>query len=168
MSGIKSTGVPSRELIESTFPSEERRKSGPFAVIECWQEIPCDPCVASCPFHSIADMQNINDLPVIDHSTCNGCGVCIAQCPGLAIFVIDETFGAEDEASIRIPHEFTPLPAVGDTVRALNRDGSFACEAKVIKVRNTKSKTPVIEIAIPARLILDVRAIEPLSRAKNI
>ncbi len=161
MSTIESCGIPAREMIEATLPPPERRSAGPYAVIECWQEIPCNPCVASCPFNSIAEMANINDLPKIDHSTCTGCGVCIAQCPGLAIFVIDETY-AENEASIRIPHEFAPLPSPGDTVRALGRDGSFICEAKVIKVKNSKSKTPVVEIAVEKRFLLDVRAFEPI------
>lgn len=159
---IQGTGIPSRDMIEATLPSAERRKAGPYAVIECWQQIPCNPCVASCPFHCIADMANINDLPVLDHSICTGCGVCVSQCPGLAIFTIDETYGSENEASIRIPHEFAPLPKAGDEVRALARDGSFIGKARVIKVRNTKSKTPVVEIVIKHEYILEVRAIEPL------
>jgi len=159
---IANNGIPTKEQIESTLPSKERREKCPYAVIECWQEIPCDPCVASCPFHSITDMENINDLPEIDHATCIGCGLCIHTCPGLAIFVIDETYGTSEEISIRIPHEFSPLPDVGDMIKALGRDGSHICDAKVIKVKKNRSKTPVIEIAIPKKYILDVRAIEPL------
>ena len=107
-------------------------------------------------------MENINDLPEIDIESCTGCGLCIPMCPGLAIFVIDETFGTSDEISIRLPHEFAPLPAVGDMVKALGRDGSHICDARVIKVKKNRSKTPVIEIAIPKKYLLDVRAIEPL------
>ena len=159
---IASNGIPTKDLIETTLPSKERREKGPYAVIECWQAIPCDPCVASCPFHSIANMDNINDLPELDFDSCTGCGICISMCPGLAIFVIDETYGEPDEISIRLPHEFSPLPDVGDSVNALGRYGSFVCEAKVLKVRKSKTKTPVIEIVIPKEYILNVRAIEPL------
>jgi len=159
---IETSGIPSRQMIESTLPSRTRREKGPFAVMECWQRIPCDPCVASCPFHAIAPMENINDLPMLDHEICTGCGLCISACPGLAIFVIDETFGGPDEASIRIPHEFAPLPEVGDTVFALGRDGTHICEARVVKVKSSKTKTTIVEIAIPKKFIADIRAIEPL------
>lgn len=160
---IEKNGIPDIELIKDTFPSEERRKVGPYAVIECWQRIPCDPCVASCPFGCISPMEDINDLPELNHETCTGCGNCIALCPGLAIFVIDETWGDEDQALIRIPHEFTPLPQQRQTVRALNRKGEFITDAEVIRVRETKSGTPVIHIAIPREYIYEIRAIEPLT-----
>ncbi len=160
---IEKSGIPDIELIDETFPSEERRKAGPYAVIECWQLIPCDPCVASCPFGCIAHMEDINDLPELDQETCNGCGNCIALCPGLAIFVIDETWGDDDQALIHIPHEFTPLPEKGQVVRALNRKGKFVTNAEVIRVRKTKSGTPVIHITIPREYIYEIRAIEPLT-----
>ncbi|HDR91249.1 MAG TPA: 4Fe-4S ferredoxin [candidate division Zixibacteria bacterium] len=161
-SRIENSGIPEYELIEKTFPSEERRKAGPYAVIECWQRIPCDPCVASCPFGCIAPMEDINDLPELDQEACNGCGNCIAQCPGLAIFVLDETWGDENQALIRIPHEFAPLPEVGQIVSALNREGNHAADAQVISVRKAKSGTPVIHIAVPRNLIREIRAIKPL------
>lgn len=161
-SKIESTGIPTREQIESTLPSAERRAKGAYATIECWQKIPCDPCVAACPFGAVAEMANINDLPEIDHDICTGCGACIALCPGLAIFVIDETYGETDEALIMIPHEFVPLPEKGDIVRALDRKGDYICDAKVKRVQKTKSATNIINLVVPKEHILDVRAIEPL------
>ncbi len=158
---IQKHGIPEKELIERTFPSEERRKIGPYAVIECWQRIPCDPCVASCPFGCIAQMEDINDLPELDQEACNGCGNCIAQCPGLAIFVIDETW-SDDRALIRIPHEFAPLPEKGQIITTLDRAGKFAATAEVIRVVKTKSGTPVVHIAVPKELIREIRAIKPL------
>ena len=159
---IAKTGIPSDKLIESTLPSKERRASGPYVVVECWQEIPCNPCVASCPFGVIAEMININDIPEVDHDKCTGCGLCISTCPGIAIFVIDETYGSPNQALIQIPHEFVPLPEVGGTVRALSRDGSYICDAEVIKVKKTKSATSVLHLVIPIEYIMEVRAIEPL------
>lgn len=161
-SKIGNTGIPSEEQIRATLPSPERRAKGSYAVIECWQEIPCDPCVASCPLGAIADMENINDLPKLDEEKCTGCGACIAHCPGLAVFTIDETYGEPDEALIRIPHEFVPLPEKGDTVRTLSRGGSYICDATVKRVQKTKSATSVLHLVIPKEYILDVRAIEPL------
>ncbi len=161
-SQIERTGVPTKEQIESTLPGDERRAKGPYAVIECWQEIPCDPCVASCPFGYIAPMKNINDLPKLDQESCTGCGNCIALCPGLAIFIIDETFGGEDEAMIRIPHEFAPLPEKEDIVRALDREGNYVADAEVVRVQKGKSGCTVLHLLIPKKFILDIRAVEPL------
>jgi Fe-S-cluster-containing hydrogenase component 2 len=160
--GIEKNGIPSQGQIESTLPPPERRAKGPYAVIECWQEIPCDPCVASCKLGAIAPMQNINDLPELDFDKCTGCGNCIAFCPGVAIFVIDETYGAPDEALIRIPHEFAPLPKIGDKVKALARDGKFICDATIVKIQKSKSATTVLHIVIPKKYIKEIRAIEPL------
>ena len=159
---IESTGIPSREQIEACLPSETRRKSGPYAIMECWQRIPCDPCVAACPFGFIAPMENINDLPKLDKEACTGCGNCIALCPGLAIFVIDETWGDADRALIRIPYEFAPLPEKGQIVRALDRAGNFIAEAEVVRIQKTKSATTILHLNIPKQFLLDIRAIEPL------
>ena len=107
-------------------------------------------------------MKNINDLPEIDHEKCNGCGNCIALCPGLAIFVIDETYGSPDEVLVRIPHEFVPLPKTGDIVHALSREGKYLCDAKVVKVQKTKSATSVVHLVINKEHLYEVRAFEPL------
>ena len=68
------------------LPTDEQLKKG-VAIIECIQEIPCDPCVAICPVSSIS-MKDINDIPKIDYNKCTGCKRCVGICPGLAIFVV--------------------------------------------------------------------------------
>ena len=43
--GVRFTGVPSaEELMKAGIPSKERIRQGRVAVIECVQEIPCNPC----------------------------------------------------------------------------------------------------------------------------
>ena len=44
------TGYLEYEELESiqTLPSDERYAEGPVAIIECVQEIPCNPCEAAC------------------------------------------------------------------------------------------------------------------------
>ncbi len=44
------------------------------------------------------------------------------KCPGLAIFIIDETY-SETEATVLLPYEYLPLPKEGDYVTGLNRGG---------------------------------------------
>ena len=160
-SEIEKSGIPERELIEKSLPDPERRAAGPYVVVECWQRIPCDPCVAACPLGAIAEMENINDLPKVDHGICTGCGVCIAKCPGLAVFVVDETWGADDEALILMPYEFAPLPEKGDVLPGLDRAGNPVCDARIIRVRGKKGGTPVVSAAVPVDFIHAIRALRP-------
>ena len=53
--GIVYDGVPSKEELASCpgVPSEERMRQGRVAVIECVQEIPCNPCSFLCKFNAI-------------------------------------------------------------------------------------------------------------------
>ena len=53
--------------------------SGVHPVIECTQNIPCNPCQDACPKHCIRIGSNITALPSIDpEKKCTGCGGC---CP---------------------------------------------------------------------------------------
>lgn len=62
-------------------------QTGVHPVIECTQNIPCNPCQDACPKHCIRIGSNITALPSIDESKqCTGCGMCIASCSGQAIF----------------------------------------------------------------------------------
>jgi Fe-S-cluster-containing hydrogenase component 2 len=139
-------------------PSPERRQRGRVAIIECVQEIPCNPCVDICPQHAITISGNITNPPVLDFEKCNGCSLCVANCPGLAIFTSDETLN-RTEAEIGIPYEFRPLPQKGEEVLALDRSGKSVCTGRVLQVRNPKSfdRTPVVFLAVPKAWAMRVR-----------
>ena len=117
------------ELKDLELPNEEQLRKG-VAIIECVQEIPCNPCVDACPTNAIS-MENINALPKIDYEKCIGCGKCIEVCPGLAIFVVK----VNEKALISLPYEFLPLPKEGQKVKALDREGKEICDAIVKKVK---------------------------------
>ncbi|SFG21595.1 4Fe-4S binding domain-containing protein [Desulfotomaculum arcticum] len=154
------TGVATPEMLKEIVPSEERRKRGPYAVFECFQKIPCNPCQTSCKFGAVAVFQDINNTPQVDFEKCTGCGVCVSNCPGLAISIIDETY-SENEATIKIPYELLPLPMVGQVVDALDREGQVIGKAQVIKVQSSKAlnKTNAITIAVPKDQAMLVRNI---------
>lgn len=158
---LEKTGIPTEEQIKEVTPSKERLSRGPVAIIECFQEIPCNPCYTSCSQGAIKELVDINEKPELDFDKCNGCGVCISKCPGLAIFVVDESY-SEDKALVKLPYEFLPLPEKGDIVNALDRSGQIVGQAEVIKVVNTKTqdRTPVIWIAVDKELSMKVRNIE--------
>ena len=155
MAYIETGILESRDIIA---PSEERFVQGAVAVIECVQQIPCNPCVDACPKQAIVIDGSINEVPFVDFDKCNGCGVCIANCPGLAIFLIDKSF-EEERATVAMPYEFAPLPEPGEKVVLLNRAGEACGEGEIIKVRNAKAqdRTPIVFDGMEKDLAMDVR-----------
>jgi Fe-S-cluster-containing hydrogenase component 2 len=155
-------GVMSSEELEILpgVPSEERLAHGPVVVIECAQEIPCNPCELACRHGAIHIGESITSLPQLDEELCTGCGLCIAACPGQAIFVVDMTY-SENEATVQLPYEMSPLPERGERVDALNRAGKPICEGSVVRVVNPKSydRTAVVTVGVPKPCAMEVRNI---------
>lgn len=161
--GIHYTGIPSQEELDSSFgiPSEERMKKGPVAVIECVQEIPCNPCEGTCPFGAIVVGNPITNLPRLIEEQCTGCGTCVAMCPGQAIFLVDYNY-SEKEAEISFPFEYMLSEEKGTTVDAVNRGGDIVCKGKITSIKNPKSykNTCVVSIAVPKEYINEVRGMK--------
>jgi len=161
---IKSTlindGIPTKEDLLSVSPSQERLEKGSVAIVECFQEIPCDPCVKACKFGAITMPGDINDLPLVDSELCNGCGLCISLCPGLAIFVVDKTW-SKDLALVKLPFEYVPVPEKGQFAAGLDRAGKELGWFEVIRVTSggKKNMTRTISLAVPQELAMDVRNI---------
>ena len=143
-----SSGVAT--LDDIAVPDENYLQKG-VIIIECMQEIPCNPCVDSCPFNAIS-MDTLNDPPVVDYEKCVGCGNCVSACPGLAIFL---TKHADDMAYITLPYELLPVPKENETVRVFNREGKDVGTGIVTKVRN--GKTILITVGVAKSKSLDVR-----------
>lgn len=155
------TGIATPEDIEKVKPGLQRLAKAPIVMIECFQMIPCNPCATSCPTGAIQPFKNINDLPKVDEDKCTGCGICISNCPGLAIFVIDETY-SDKEAVVKMPYEYLPIPEINSIVDVTDRAGKIVAKGKIIQVLNTKKqdKTIVISVAVPKGLSMVVRGIK--------
>jgi ferredoxin len=155
----------SEQELAVQMPSEDRLQRGPVAVIECVEQIPCNPCVESCPQGAISMPGGLNEIPRLDAGACTGCGLCISSCPGLAIFVVDLS-GEGETAAVSLPYEFLPLPKKGQQVMALDRAGDELGPAEVIRVRAGRrvDRTPVVTIAVPKKWALRARQIRPLTR----
>ncbi|KUO71181.1 MAG: pyridine nucleotide-disulfide oxidoreductase [Desulfosporosinus sp. BRH_c37] len=140
------------------FPGVAKR-SGVHPVIECTQNIPCNPCQDACPKKCIKIGDKITSLPAIDtERECSGCGMCVASCPGQAIFLVNEEY-EPGFASITIPYEFLPLPVAGDKGKALDRSGKDVCSAEVTTVRVAKAfdHTNLLTIKVPADAAMKAR-----------
>lgn len=150
-------GVLTSEQLESLAPSEERLGRGPVVIIECVENIPCNPCVGACPKGVISIEGDLNNTPTADFERCDGCGVCVSACPGLAIFVVDASSG--DRASVSLPHEFVPLPEVGQVVTTLDRFGADVGEGTVARVLAVKTldRTPIVTLDVPREHAMVVR-----------
>ena len=132
-------GYVADEEIER-FPGVTHR-AGVHPVMECTQNIPCNPCQDACPKHCIKIGEHITSLPAggSEDATCIGCGMCVASCSGQAIFLVDETY-EPGFATVTIPYEFLPLAGKREKRdMGLGRNGQKICEAEVVSVKTCES-----------------------------
>ena len=81
-----------------------KSREGVYPVIHCNQEIPCNPCMTSCPLDLISTGGHpIMGVPEYDGG-CSGCRRCVAICPGLAITLVDWR-GRGERPLVTVPFE---------------------------------------------------------------
>lgn len=145
---------------------------GIHPVIECTQNIPCNPCRDACAHGCIAVQGSITALPAVERNhACVNCGKCVAACPGQAIFLVDETSG-EGYDTVTLPYEFLPSPQAGARGYGLSRSGEPICEAVVERVRAPRAfdGTRLLTMRVPsgfgmrARFFKTARELDRLPR----
>lgn len=158
---LKNDGIICPEELKVVLPPAERYLKGPVAIIECLQDIPCDPCVSACPVNAIKMREGITDRPQLDFEACTGCGACVPKCPGLAIFIVNMKHKPE-MATLTMSYELIPIPEKGQTVTALDRAGKPVGQVTVLRVINPPAfdRTAAVTIEVPADRINDIRAIK--------
>ncbi|MGN0154082.1 MAG: FAD-dependent oxidoreductase [Lachnospiraceae bacterium] len=140
------------------YPGVTHRK-GIHPVMECSQNIPCNPCQDACPKHCIKIGNNITALPAVDETAeCVGCGMCVAACSGQAIFLVNEDY-EEGYGTVTLPYEMLPLPKKGDKGIGLSRSGEPICEAEVLEVRTSPAfdHTNLLTMKVPVDMVMKAR-----------
>lgn len=165
----KDTDVPSEwrdrwEILKSkpgrTYPFQVTiPESRLFPVIRCVQEIPCDPCIHVCPKKMI-EMKGdpIFGLPEVVKDECTGCTLCVAECPGLAITLVDLRAGGP-EGLVTVPFELLKTDFTeGDQVDAVDFDGNVVCRGRIEKVtrRRRYDRTTLVTLRVPAEKAVEV------------
>lgn len=145
------------------FPGYAEWGKGFHPVVECTQNIPCNPCQDVCPKRCITVGEDIANLPQAHPEIeCINCGMCVSSCPGQAIFLINEDYEPGFSA-VSLAYEFLPMPSKGDIGYALDRSGKPVCKAEVVDVRVNKAydKTAVLTMKVPADMVDRARFFSP-------
>jgi NADPH-dependent 2,4-dienoyl-CoA reductase/sulfur reductase-like enzyme/Pyruvate/2-oxoacid:ferredoxin oxidoreductase delta subunit/bacterioferritin-associated ferredoxin len=97
--------------------------TGVFPVLHCTQEIPCNPCMTSCPKNLIGTSGHpILGVPEYG-SGCVGCEKCVAICPGLAVTLVDFR-KSESRPVVTVPYELdTEGMKAGDVLALTDWEG---------------------------------------------
>ncbi len=169
---VTEEGCPvSQHLLRHGYLADEELDSYPgvthtpgvHPVIECTQNIPCNPCQDACKKGCISIGEHITSLPIVlPESACINCGMCVASCPGQSIFLVNEDCG-DGTATVTLPYEFYPLPEKGTVGHALSRSGKPVCEATVVGVRSVKAfdKTALLTMSVPKEFAMTARMFKP-------
>ena len=72
----------------------------------------------------------------------------MANCPGLAITIIDKSYSDKEEVVIDFPFEYLPLPQEHQVVDAVNRYGEVVCKGIIKKVKQVKAYAGTTVVSI--------------------
>ncbi len=131
----------------------ERMELESYPLIMCVEEIPCNPCVDSCPRQSIKIHGDpIMGLPVFE-GDCIACLKCVDICPGLAINLVKRNYDQDRGTSLLvIPFELDDGDLIpGRKVNTVDMEGNPLGHGSIVDVRKSPidSKRRLVSIEVP-------------------
>ena len=123
-------GFNTREELEEldTLPPKEILIGKRKAIIECIEEIPCNPCAYICRTDAI-EKTSLSSLGKVDWDKCGGCTQCVAVCPGLSVFM---QMIKDGKGYVTMPYEVLPEPKVGQRAKLMDREGIEVGEGTIV------------------------------------
>jgi Fe-S-cluster-containing hydrogenase component 2 len=110
------------------LPPKEIVTTKRVAIIECTEEIPCNPCAFVCKVDAISK-ESLSTPGVVNWEKCSGCTACVAICPGLSVFMQQIKDG---KGYVTMPYELLPAPKMGDKVALMDRSGKVVGEGVIV------------------------------------
>lgn len=135
----------------------EAAREGPVAVVDCDEEIPCNPCEEACRRGCIRIGENICAVPRYDPRRCNGCARCVAVCPGMAIFLLDRS-GPGGAVRVTVPYEMGEELEPGKEAWAVDARGNPLGKGSLVRAVNTGG-TVLATVEVPGEWALKVRGV---------
>jgi Fe-S-cluster-containing hydrogenase component 2/bacterioferritin-associated ferredoxin len=138
----------------------EKAEKGPVAVVDCREEIPCNPCEDACVRGAIVVGEDICATPRFDASDCNGCGRCVAICPGMAVFMLDRS-SKDGNARVTLPYEMCGEMTLGEDALAVDEEGKALGRGKIVSVKRMgkADRTVLVTLEVPEEWSLKVRGV---------
>lgn len=125
---------------------EKSGKGNRYLVMDCLEQIPCNPCEEVCRRGAVAIGENLNGVPVFTAEKCDGCGACITICPGSCIYLVEEA--GEGRARVTMAHDRLPRPAEGSEVALVGRGGETVGQGIVCRVKNTRTDRHLWQVTV--------------------
>ena len=123
-------GFNTRDELEEldVLPPKELLNGKRRAIIECTEEIPCNPCAHVCRTDAI-EKKSLSSPGIVNWEKCGGCTQCVSVCPGLSIFM---QMIKDGKGYVTMPYEVLPEPKVGQRAKLMDREGKIVGEGTIV------------------------------------
>ncbi|MEW6552959.1 MAG: 4Fe-4S binding protein [Actinomycetota bacterium] len=138
----------------------EMAAKGAVAVLVCREQIPCNPCEEACRRGAIVVGEDICTPPRYDPSRCDGCGRCVAICPGMAVVLLDRSPGG-GRARVTLPYEMRDAVEAGGEAWALDAEGVPLGKGRIVRTAKASRKDAamLVTLEVPEEWSLKVKGL---------